>query len=232
MAALFSAVGATLGVYEILVFAHLLAFVFWLGADLGVAILGSAFRDRSKPIATRLEILRLLGVVDMGPRTAWVLMVPLSISLLDAGLYWDVPTSFVIGAWIVAALWMAITWMGHLAGPGPRQTRLRSVELWIKLLITLFYGWLGATALLGLGPLQGNWLGWKALTFAGIFVVATMIDIASKPVGPLLMALIEKGSSDETEIPLRKAMDRARYWVWATYALLIVIGYLGNVKPF
>jgi hypothetical protein len=227
-----NALGGILGVYELLVFAHLLAFVFWLGADLGVAILGSAFRDRSKPIATRLEILRLLAVVDMGPRTAWVAMVPLSITLVDVGLYWDVPTPIVVASWVIGAIWLVVTWAGHLAGPGATQSRLRNFELVLKLAITGFYGWLGLSAVLGWGPLLGNWLGWKALTFAGIFLVATMIDIASKPVGPLLMALIEKGSSDETEMPLRKAMDRARYWVWAAYVLLLVIGYLGNVKPF
>jgi hypothetical protein len=220
-----------MGTYELLVYAHVLAFVFWLGGDLGVAILGSAFRDRTKPMATRLEILRLLAAVDMGPRTAWVLMVPLSITLVDAGLYWDVPLWLVIGSWVVGAFWMALTWAVHLRDPGPTTDKLKSVEFWLKILITLAYGALGVSAITGNGPLENNWLGWKALTFAGIFVVATMIDVAGKPVGPLLLKLINEGSSDATEVPLRRAMDTARLWVWATYVLLLVIGYLGNVKP-
>jgi hypothetical protein len=220
-----------MGSYDILVFAHVLAFVFWLGGDLGVAILGSAFRDRTKSIETRLEILRLLGVVDMGPRSAWVAMVPLSITLVDVGGYWDAPDALVIGSWIVGACWMALTWRIHLAGPRPQTAGLRTFEFLLKIAIALGYGALGISALLGYGPLEANWMGYKALTFAAIFVVAIMIDVASKPVGPLLMTLIEEGSSDFTEIPLRKAMDRARLWVWATYVLLFVIGYLGSVKP-
>jgi hypothetical protein len=220
-----------MGTYELLVYAHVLAFVFWLGGDLGVAILGSAFRDTSKPMATRLEILRLLATVDMGPRTAWVLMVPLSISLVDVGLYWDVPTWLVSASWVVGAIWMALTWTIHMRDPGPATDTLKTLEFWLKILITLAYSTLGVTAIMGYGPLENNWLGWKALTFAGIFVVATMIDVAGKPVGPLLMKLINEGSSDATEKPLRRAMDSARLWVWATYVLLLVIGYLGNVKP-
>lgn len=220
-----------MGVYDILVYAHVLAFVFWLGGDLGVALLGSAFRDRSKSLETRLEILRLLGVVDMGPRTAWVAMVPLSITLVDVGGYWDVPTALVIGAWLIGAAWMALTWRIHLASPGPATAKLKTFEFWVKIAITCFYGTLGILALLGQGPLQANWLGYKALTFAAIFVVAIMIDVAGKPVGPLLMKVIEEGSSDLTEIPLRRAMDKARLWVWATYILLIIVGFLGTVKP-
>jgi hypothetical protein len=220
-----------MGNYDLLVYAHVLAFVLWLGGDLGVAILGSAFRDRSKSLETRLEILRLLGVVDMGPRSAWVAMVPLSITLVDVGGYWDVPMPILIGAWVVGGAWMALTWRIHLLGPGAQSASLRIWEFWLKIAIACAYGTLGLMALAGLGPLQANWLGYKALTFAGIFVVAIMIDVAGKPVGPLLMKVIEEGSSDVTEIPLRRAMDKARLWVWATYVLLLVIGYLGSVKP-
>jgi hypothetical protein len=220
-----------MGYYDILVYAHVLAFVFWLGGDLGVAILGAAFRDRSKPLETRLEFLRLLAIVDMGPRSAWVAMVPLSITLVDVGGYWDAPDAVVIGAWIIGASWMALIWRIHLAGPGPQSAGLKTIEFWVKIAITCAYGALGVLALAGQGPLEANWLGYKALTFAVIFIAAIMIDVASKPVGPLLMTVIEEGSSDATEIPLRRAMDGARLWVWATYALLLVIGYLGSVKP-
>ena len=220
-----------MGTYDLLVYAHVLAFVFWLGGDLGVAILGSAFRDRTKPLETRLELLRLLGVVDMGPRSAWVAMVPLSITLVDVGGYWDVPDAVLIGSWIVGAAWMALTWRIHLAGPASTTSGLKTLEFWIKIAITCGYGTLGILALLGKGPLEADWLGLKALTFAGIFVVAIMIDVAGKPIGSLLMKVIEDGSSDATEMPLRRAMDKARLWVWATYVLLLVIGYLGSVKP-
>jgi hypothetical protein len=221
-----------LDVYGLLVFAHLLAFTFWLGADLGVAVLGQAFRDTSKPLATRLEILRLLGVVDMGPRSAWVLMVPLSLSLVDAGGHWDVPLVVLGVSWLIAGLWMWLLWAGHLAGQTSRAAGLRRAEFWLKIVIMMGFWALGLAAVLGGGPLPANWLGWKALVFAAIFAVAIMIDVAARPVGPLLARLIAEGSSPATEQPLRVAMDRARLWVWATYGLLVVIAWLGSAKPF
>lgn len=218
-------------IYDILVYAHVLAFVFWLGGDLGVAILGSAFRNRTKPLTTRLEILRLLGVVDMGPRTAWVLMVPLSITLVSVAGYWAWPSFVMWLSWLVAAVWMGLTWTIHLRTGAPIVARLKQIEFWLKCVIATFYGVIGITSILGLGPFPDIWLALKAVVFAGIFAAAIMIDVAGRPVGPLLLAVIEKGSSDATEIPLRRAMDRARLWVWLTYLLLIVIGFLGTVKP-
>ncbi|MFN8732396.1 MAG: hypothetical protein ACK5ZD_04460, partial [Hyphomonadaceae bacterium] len=99
-----------MGLYDVLVYVHVLAVVVWLGGDLGVAILGSAFRNRTKPLATRLEILRLLGVVDMGPRTAWVVMVPLSVTLVAVAGYWDLPNWALWLAWLVGVVWMGLTW--------------------------------------------------------------------------------------------------------------------------
>ena len=43
--------------------------------------------------------------------------------------------------------------------------------------------------------------------------------------------LLAEGSSDETEVPLRRTMDKTRWWVWLTYLLLVITSYLGAVKP-
>ena len=39
--------------------------MFWLGADMGVAVLGHHFRKRSYSMSERLTILKLLGIIDM-----------------------------------------------------------------------------------------------------------------------------------------------------------------------
>lgn len=68
--------------------------------------------------------------------------------------------------------------------------------------------------------------------FGLIFAAAIMIDVAFKPVGPLLGALIQQGSSDATELPLLKVMNRTRIWVWCVYLLLLATSWLGVTKPF
>jgi len=218
--------------YPALVYVHLLMFVLWLGADVGVFVLGQHFRKREKwSLDQRIALLTLLVEVDMVPRTAWALMVPLSLSVVDLGGWWDVPVWLTIGAWVVGLFWLALVWDSHWHDQTPRAARNRRIEGWLRWLIGGFYLWLGGQSLLINAPLEPNWLAWKALMFGLIFVAAIMIDVTFKPVGAQLGAVLEQGSSDETEIPLRRTMDRTRIWVWAVYILLVITAFLGNVKP-
>ncbi len=218
--------------YQHLVFLHVLLFVFWLGADLGVFILGQHFRKHSYSLPERLTILKLLVITDMGPRTAWCLMVPITLSMAYAGGWWSaLPRLAVLLAWIIGMLWLWLVWDAHLHDQTARAKRDRQIEAWLKYGLTLFYLGLGVISLVRGAPLAEPWLAWKALLFGLIFLAAIMIDVAFKPVGPKLMALIEQGSSDATEIPLRQTMDRTRIWVFIVYGLLFATAYLGNVKP-
>lgn len=218
--------------YRTLVYAHLLLFVLWLGGDVGVFVLGQHFRKRAAySLEQRLALLKLLVAVDMGPRTAWALMVPLSLSVATAGGWVELPIWLVALAWVAGLAWLTLVWDAHLHDMTPRAARDRRIEAWVKYAITAFYLWLGASSLLTGAPIAVPWLAWKAMLFGLIFIAAILIDVAFRPVGPQLGRLIAEGSSDATEIPLRRTMDRTRIFVLIVYALLFVIAWLGVVKP-
>lgn len=219
--------------YQLLVFIHILLFVLWLGADVGVFMLGQHFRKREKyDLPQRLILLQLLVSLDMVPRTAWALMVPITLTMADAGGWWDLPGWAVILAWLVGGFWLWLVWDAHIHDQTDRATRDRIIEFFLKIGLTVFYLGLGIVSLVNEAPLMPVWLATKALMFGLIFAAAIMIDVAFKPVGPQLGKLIAEGSSDETEIPLRTTMDRTRIWVWIVYLLLLATAFLGNVKPF
>ncbi len=219
--------------YQLLVFIHIILFVLWLGADVGVFMLGQHFRKREKyDLPQRLVLLQLLVNLDMTPRTAWALMVPLTITMVDAGGWWDVPVWGVALSWVVGAVWLWLVWDAHIHDQTERAARDRKIEFVLKIGLTIFYLGLGIISLVQGEPLIPIWLATKALMFGLIFAAAIMIDVAFKPVGPQLGKLIAEGSSDETEIPLRKTMDLTRIWVWIVYLLLLATAFLGNIKPF
>ncbi len=220
-----------MSLYQILVFIHLLLFVFWLGGDLGVAILGEHFRKRAYSMQERLTILKLLVINDLGPRAAWALMVPITISMLAAGGYWNAPLWTAGIAWIVGAYWLWLIFKSHSLGQDPKAKPLKTQEFWLKIVLCIFYLGLGSLSLLKNAPLIENWLALKALMFGIIFAAAIMIDVKFKPLGPALMALIEKGSNDATEADVLLIMNRTRIWVRIVYLLLIITAFLGNVKP-
>ena len=219
--------------YPSLVYIHLLLFVLWLGADVGVFLAGQHFRKRRLySLDQRIALLKLLVLIDMTPRSAWALMVPVSLSVVSLGGYWAVPTPLLIGAWVVGGLWLWLVWDAHRHDMTPRAARNRKIESWLRIGLTLFYLWLGSQSLMAGYPLDQSWLAAKALLFGLIFAAAIMIDVSFKPVGPQLGKLLAEGSSDAIEVPLRATMDRTRIWVWLVYILLVVTSYLGSVKPF
>lgn len=218
--------------YPTLVYVHLLLFVFWLGADVGVFLLGQHFRKRERyTLEERVALLKLLVLIDMTPRSAWALMVPLSLSVSAAGNWWAVPGWLLVSAWAIGGLWLWLVWDAHSHDQTPRAARNRRIEAWIRYVLAGFYLWLGFESVIEGAPIAVGWLAWKALLFGLIFVAAIMIDVSFKPVGGQLATVLSQGSSDATEVPLRRTMDRTRVWVWATYLLLIATSYLGVVKP-
>ena len=218
--------------YPTLVYVHMLLFVMWLGADVGVFMLGQHFRKRETyTLEQRIALLKLLVIVDLTPRTAWALMVPLSLSVSYMGGWWDLPLALVWAAWAIAALWLWLVFDAHAHDMTPRAARNRRIESWIRYFLCAGYLVLGAESLLTGHPIAQGWLAWKALLFGLIFAAAIMIDHNFKPVGPQLGRLLAEGSSDATEVPLRRTMDRTRIWVWITYLLLLATSYLGAVKP-
>jgi len=218
--------------YMIAVYFHILLFVFWLGGDLGVAVLGGQFRKRDYSMPERLTILKILVMVDMGPRTAWALMVASTITLVSLGGYWEVPAWGLALSWAISLGWLWLVWHIHKLGQDPSAKPFRKLEVILKWALAAFYLGLGIVSLSTDMPLEANWLAAKALVFGLIFVAAILIDVMFKPVGPLLMALIEKGSSEETEAPLLATMNRSRFWVRMTYLLLVIIGFIGTTKFF
>lgn len=222
--------------YRTLVWVHLLLFVAWLGADIGVFTAGRHFRMRATySLEQRLAILKLLVAVDMVPRTAFALMVPLSLSVARMGNWWDAPLPLVAGAWVFSGAWLWLVWDAHhhdqTAESKARAARGRRIEGWMRHAAGLGYLWLGVSSVLTRWPIEPAWLAWKALLFGAVFVAAFFIDFLFRPVGPLLVRVVQEGSSDETELPLRAAMDRARMWVRITYVLLLALAFLGVVKP-
>ena len=218
--------------YPTLVYVHLLLFVLWLGADVGVFVLGQHFRRRETyTLDQRIALLKLLVIIDLTPRTAWALMVPISLTVSYMGGWWDLPLAIVLFGWAIAAVWLWLVFDAHNHDMTPRAARDRKIEGWIRYLLCAGYLFLGAESVLTNHPIEPDWLAWKALLFGLIFAAAIMIDVAFKPVGPQLGRLLTEGSSDVTEIPLRQTMDRTRIWVWAVYLLLLVTAYLGSVKP-
>ena len=196
--------------YPVFVYLHLMLFVFWLGADAGVFLISRHFRKRDTyDLPQRLALLRMLVVIDMVPRTAWALMVPVSLAVVALGGWWGAPAWVIALSWGVAAVWLFLIWDAHLHDDTARAVRNRRIELVLKIALAMFYLGLGVISIETGAPLAVGWLAWKALLFGLIFVAAIMIDVRFEPdqVGTMQVWLAAN----------RKPLTETWHYAWRDY---------------
>jgi hypothetical protein len=213
-------------------FAHILLFVYWLGADLGVLLLARAAKQPSYSFAERAFALKMALLIDTTPRVCFALMFPVGLQLVDSGGFIEVPPFVLALVWIVAAAWIGLLMaLGRNQGTA-RAEALNRFHLAFQGVVFVVLAVMGAWSLYGDGPFQSGWLATKVLLFGAVFALGIGIDFAFRPVAPAFASLATEGSSPATEARIAAGIDGAIRYVLTLYALLIVIGFLGVAKPF
>lgn len=218
--------------HQIWVYLHIMLFVYWLGADLGVFLLAKAAKKPDLSFAERAFALRMAVMIDLVPRLCFAVMFPVGLHVTASGGFAPVPGWALALSWAVSAVWIALlAAMGRREGT-PAGAALARVNLALQALLCLLIGALGVMALAGHGPLPGGWYGAKVFLFACVFALGIGIDVAFRPVGPAFMRLASEGSSPQIEAEVSRGIDGAVRVVLALYLLLALIAFIGVAKPF
>jgi hypothetical protein len=224
--------GNAVTAHSLWLYAHILLFVFWLGADLGVLILARTVKRADLSFDQRALLLKMAMVIDATPRIAFVLMFPVGFQLAAGlGLVAAGPGTHA-AVWLLAGAWLALVVAIARNEGTPLGQRLMQFHLALQGLLAVVFVGLGVSSLLGHGPFSGGWLAAKVALFGLIFACAIGIDWEFRPIGPAFQRLATQGSGPEVEAAISGSIDGAIRWVLALYGLLLVIGFLGTVKPF
>ncbi len=224
---------------------HILLFVFWLGGDVGVWLSMAFVRDSRLSFETRATIIRLAFYVDMFPRIAFALMIPVGVTLAgELGLLPDSGT-LRASAWLVGFGWSALHLAALFQKGKPLALTLRRVNVAFEALAGAVFVGLGVAALLGidLGAAAGNefltlpgpiarapWFATKRLLFGLVFWIVLGIDTRFQPFTTLLEAG-PQGLTPERERRVRSLTNQTMAWALLLYALILAIAFLGKVKP-
>lgn len=217
--------------YEFWRWIHVILFVLWLGADVGVFICGSWVRRESLSVEQRTVLLQASAVIDLWPRFSAALMLPVGLMLART---WNpgLGAGWVAAAWAVALVWLGLTLLGmrHMGTPlGATLSRVTHAGL-VALSIACFaggYAWLQAASE-GLGA----WLAAKLMLYGVVALLAIGIEIAFGPVVkgfPMIANEAERAGGNEL---IRSGMNRTLAVVATLYAVLLVASILGVAKPF
>lgn len=217
--------------YFLLKLAHLLLFVYWLGADIGVFHSVRYVRDASLDPAARRTALQILAWIDQIPRYCLVLMLPVGYSLAALlGLVRMPAVGFVV-LWGISAGWLWMVWAIHHYQGQPRAERLRRIDLawrWVLFAGLLWDGW---TGLQGTGHIFADWVSVKFLLFAGMLFCGIMIRLRGRALGPALKQILEQGSTPALEATVAASFARTRPFVLAIWVLLVGAAWVGIAKP-
>lgn len=223
-----------MSIYQLLLFAHLLLFVYWLGSDIGVFYGVRFVLNPNLSIETRKTVMALIHWIDALPRICLVMMVPVGLSLaVLSGLLtideaWRSPV--IALAWIVGVAWLLIVLRIYKGAKGI----ITRVDYTIR--ITVMLGFLigGITSLLGHGPFApgAGFLAVKAILFSGIIACGLMLRVLGKPFGTALGEILNGNATAAIEGELQRTMFHSRIVVLVLWLLVIVTAYIGLAKSF
>lgn len=220
--------------YNLLRFAHIVLFAYWLGADLGV-FLGAGWMSRPGiTVPERNRIRALVMDIDLAPRLALVLMLPVGFSL---SLAWGapLPAAVIPVLWLVAAFWIAVLVWLHLAHGKPAVRLVLRADLVVRIGVMFGMALLGQRALVAapgdVADGTPNWLALKFFLFAGIIFVGIVLRWVSGQWKPAIDRFAA-GDVDGGELLLRIRRRKGIAAALSMWALVAGAALVGILKPF
>lgn len=210
---------------------HILLFVYWLGADVGLWIAMAFIRDAKLSFETRATLIRLAFYIDLFPRCAFALILPVGMQLArNLGLY-PVGDGLLAAAWTIGIAWSAL----HLAVVAfkgrPLARALLAVNRSYEAVAGLFFVAVGGLSLATGAPLEAGWFALKILLFGTVFWIILAIDTVFQPFTTLLR-MGPQGSTPEGEALVRRLTNRTMAWAVFMYVVVAAVAFLGRVKPY
>lgn len=211
-------------------YTHIVLFVYWLGADVGLYLVMIFVKNPKLSYETRATLIKLAFYVDLFPRVTFALILPVGMHLArDLGLY-------PIADWLMALAWAAgILWSAlHLAvvkykGTAFARGLLRANQVY-ELVLGGFFVAVGALSLASGTPVEAAWFAAKLLLFGLIFWVILGIDMVFQPF-TMILRMGPDGSTPEKERALTRATNITMAWAVLLYLLVLSVAFLGKVKP-
>lgn len=220
-------------VYELLVFAHTLLFVYWLGGDLGVYLSAEFVANRELPIDERMRFIQVLMQCDMGPRTALIGLIPLGFQMAYMLRASPIGGLWLIAIWVVCLVWLAANWWMFFNDQAPLTATLRQVDMYVRYVVIASMGGLGLWSLVQEAPIYFNWLAAKIFLFAIAVSLGVYLrgEIKNWIIG---FAMVRAGGEEANKGNdiIADALGRSKVAALILWTTVAVIAFLGKVKPF
>lgn len=217
--------------HELVLYAHLLLFVFWLGADLGVFLSARAVVAPGRTPADRLNAAWMMSAIDVAPRVAASLMLTVG-GVLTEFVGVPHPAWQMAGIVLLGPVWLSLVlvgWFRRGTGLGAAvdraETGLRAVMI-PAVLVSVAWSW--STGRLDEAPYVAG----KLLLFVVLMGLGLWMRLRFGPFRRGLELLATRGSITAAEEGAMVASVRsARPLVLAGWLALMLAAWLGISRP-
>ena len=231
--------------YLLLKTLHILLVGIWIGTDIATMAGFRALCDEALDIKTRLRMSKLSDAMDMGPRSALVLLLMLGLFMTNLGEWgleggrgeWLAWASAAVGMVWFLGVWQQY-WIGHVDAaartPGQKTFHkwFRQIDLWWRVSLSGVLVVAAVWSLFGDGPFNARWLAAKQILFAGIVLCGVGLRLMLPKIMVCVMAIVQEGSTPEREAALERWAWPAQALVWLIWLIIAAMSWLATAKPF
>lgn len=230
--------------YSILKFLHIIMAGLWLGMDMGVYNAGQRVGNPDLSIETRAAMGKLGGFLDMGPRSAVIVLLMLGITMTVLG-GWGFADGYgsdlALAAAVVGVVWLAGLWhqfwvdhpnLGETrpAGHIKFQQNFRRADIWMRVIVTTILAGTAVWSLLGDGPILATWLAVKLIIFAVIVSCGIGIRIYLPDARKAIGDVFANGSTPEREAELTRRRGKMLIFVKTIWTLVAIVIWISVAK--
>src|SRR5690606_23415927 len=170
--------------------------------------------------------------IELLPRTMWKAALPFGVMLsANLGLIDIGPVELAL-VWIFSLAWWGVSMAGAWHYDKPVGHRLARITNWVTGAVGLALIGLALSSGLNHGPFAADapWLLWKIGLYGAINLLVVLMIVVFDPLGAAFARLATEGSSPEIEQIISSTMNRSTVVIWSTYALILIVGFIGTVK--
>lgn len=217
----------TMNEYLLLKFAHIIAFVYWLGGDLGTFLASRQVINRALSAESRHVALKIMLACDMGPKFAMPLILALGLHLAWLGGMLPLSGGAVALAWAVCLYWFCVVLVLFVSEGKPVTITLSKIDFYFRIVVVLVILGYATSVLVNNPGSAAGWAAWKLVVFAALVSCGIAIRIHLKPFLPAFIELMSKGASETGNRVMERSIANCRPFVWCIWAGLLLNTALG-----
>ena len=121
--------------YFLLKYAHIIAFVYWLGGDLGTFFASRQVVRDDIGVEARQIALKIMLACDQAPKIAMPLIFPLGLQMAQATGITNLPTLVMALVWVVAAVWVVNVRYQYVTDNQAGKAKVAKFDWWLRVVV-------------------------------------------------------------------------------------------------